>query len=100
MESGTRLMLHWGLANQDGTMFHKPAQVDHQRDNVRKHLAFGHGIHRCIGSGLAQMEAAAALGILLDVLPQFNLLESTQPREKKSVFTKRLEDLHLEFQTA
>jgi cytochrome P450 family 144 len=100
MNAGTRLMLHWGLANQDSQMFQDPATVQHKRDNVRKHLAFGHGIHRCIGSGLAQMEAAAALRILLDILPQFNLLNGTEPREKKSVFTKRLEDLHLEFQTA
>ncbi|MBT6175957.1 MAG: cytochrome P450 [Deltaproteobacteria bacterium] len=100
MNAGTRLMLHWGLANQDSQMFQDPATVQHKRDNVRKHLAFGHGIHRCIGSGLAQMEAAAALRILLDILPQFNLLDGTEPREKKSVFTKRLEDLRLEFQSA
>lgn len=99
MERGTRLMLHWGMANQDQEIFKLPEQIQHQRENVRKHVAFGHGIHRCIGSGLAQMEAASALRVLLDELAPFNLLESTQPREKKSVFTKRLEDLHLEFQT-
>ena len=100
MNAGTRLMLHWGLANQDATMFVKPNELAHDRPNLRKHVAFGHGIHRCIGSGLAQMEAHEALRVLLDILPEFKIKETTEPREKKSVFTKRLEDLHLEFQSA
>ena len=100
MDAGTRLMLHWGLANQDGAMFEKPSELAQDRPNLRKHVAFGHGIHRCIGSGLAQMEAHEALRVLLDILPEFKIKETTEPREKKSVFTKRLDDLHLEFESA
>lgn len=98
MVAGTRLMLHWGMANRDNQTFESPELLDASRTNARKHLGFGHGIHRCIGAGLARMESLAALRILLDELPPFQLKDDQLPMQKPSVFTNRLEDLHLVFQ--
>jgi cytochrome P450 len=98
MIAGTRLMLHWGMANRDTQTFETPEILDTSRTNARKHLGFGHGIHRCIGAGLARMESLASLRILLDELPPFRLKHGHVPAQKPSIFTNRLEDLHLVFQ--
>lgn len=100
MTAGTRLMLHWGLANSDDAVFKIPEKIDPERENSRKHLGFGHGIHRCIGAGLARMEALAALRILLDNLQPFKLHPDKSPKQKPSVFTLRLEQLHLQFEVS
>jgi cytochrome P450 len=98
MIAGTRLMLHWGMANRDTQTFETPEILDTSRANARKHLGFGHGIHRCIGAGLARMESLASLRILLDELPPFRLKHGHVPAQKPSIFTNRIEDLHLVFQ--
>ncbi|MGP3922749.1 cytochrome P450 family protein [Streptomyces sp. 8N616] len=46
----------------------RPEELDVTRSQV-KHLAFGHGIHHCLGAPLARMEGAVALGALLERLP-------------------------------
>ncbi len=98
MSAGTRLMLHWGAANRDRAVFECPATLDPSRRELKKHLAFGYGIHRCIGAGLAQLEAAITLDILLKHIGNVRLASGAQPREKPSVFTQRLESLPLEFE--
>lgn len=98
MPAGTRLMLHWDLANRDGQTFGNPELLDPARKNARKHLGFGHGIHRCIGAGLARMESLTSLRVLLDDLPPFQIKKGHLPIQKPSVFTNRLKDLHLVFQ--
>jgi cytochrome P450 len=50
--------------NRDPRRFPEPDRLDlGRRDN--QHLAFGHGIHRCLGANLAKVEAEAAVGVLL-----------------------------------
>ena len=55
MKTGDRLMLGWGSANRDPAAFQRPEQLDLDRDmHERRHLAFGHGAHLCVGAGLAR----------------------------------------------
>lgn len=58
---GASVFLAYASANRDDAVFEDPDAYDPLRDNVREHLAFGHGIHVCIGAGLARMESVAAL---------------------------------------
>lgn len=58
-------------ANRDGTQFPEPEKFDITR-SPNHHVAFGHGIHFCIGAPLARMEADIALSIMLDQLPQLH----------------------------
>ncbi|MBN6041764.1 cytochrome P450 [Amycolatopsis sp. 195334CR] len=51
-------------ANRDGERFEEPAKLDLKRP-TGGHLAFGHGIHYCVGAPLARMEAEIAIGRLL-----------------------------------
>lgn len=55
-------------ANRDETVFDDPERIVLDRPE-NPHLAFGHGIHHCLGAGLARMELRAALGALTARLP-------------------------------
>ena len=61
-------MIIWiGSANHDESIFHFPEQFDMAR-NPNAHIAFGHGIHFCLGSTLARLEAQVVLKIILERL--------------------------------
>jgi cytochrome P450 len=61
---GCTLFLAYSSANRDDTIFEAPDEFDPMRENVKEHLAFGHGIHVCLGAGLARIEASSALRAL------------------------------------
>jgi cytochrome P450 len=61
-----------GSANRDGTVFDKPNELNITRD-PNKHLAFGQGIHFCLGAPLARLEAQIAFTTLLRRLPELRL---------------------------
>jgi cytochrome P450 len=61
-----------GAANRDPERFPNPETLDIERDNKR-HLAFGHGIHYCVGAPLARLEGEIALNTLLQNLPKLRL---------------------------
>ncbi|GAA3088901.1 cytochrome P450 [Streptomyces rectiviolaceus] len=70
--AGARVVLSIAAANRDPARFPAPERFDIRRDPVatRAHLAFGHGLHHCLGAPLARLEAALALRILLDRFPR------------------------------
>ena len=59
-------------ANRDPDRFPDPDRLDLRRD-TSGHLAFGHGIHYCLGASLARVEAEAALGALVARFPGLSL---------------------------
>ena len=59
-------------ANRDPAQFPDPDRLDLSRD-TSGHVAFGHGVHHCLGAPLARMEAEVALGALLARFPQISL---------------------------
>jgi len=59
-------------ANRDPARFPDPDRLDLGRD-TSGHLAFGHGVHHCLGAPLARMEAEVALGALLARFPRISL---------------------------
>jgi cytochrome P450 len=66
-------------ANRDGAHFPEPERFAITR-NPNKHLAFGHGIHFCVGAPLSRLEASIALPMMLAQLPDLRR-ESNQPLE-------------------
>jgi len=53
---GCPVLLSARIANHDPEVFPDPELVDFERPNAHRHLAFGSGVHRCIGVGLARLE--------------------------------------------
>lgn len=62
IKKGDKLVLWYLSANQDEEVFENPEKLDITRENARRHLAFGYGIHRCVGARLAELQ----LRILLE----------------------------------
>ncbi|MFE2924948.1 cytochrome P450 [Streptomyces goshikiensis] len=60
------------VINRDGAVFENPDALDWHRP-ARHHLAFGFGIHQCLGQNLARAEMEIALGTLFDRLPGLRL---------------------------
>jgi cytochrome P450 len=75
--AGALLLPMIGSANRDPKHFPDANRFDITRD-PNPHLAFGHGIHSCLGAALARMEARVALSNLLDRVEQIELA-STEP---------------------
>jgi cytochrome P450 len=66
--AGDIVLCSLASANNDAARFADPERLDVSRQD-NPHLAFGHGIHRCLGASLAKVEAEIAIGSLLDRYP-------------------------------
>ncbi len=62
IKAGEKLILWYLSANRDESVFDDADKIDFTRENARRHLAFGYGIHRCVGARLAELQ----LRILLE----------------------------------
>ena len=69
---GAQVIICLAAANRDDDKFADPDSLDIDRQ-VSRHLAFGHGVHHCLGAPLARMEGRVALTSLLGRFPQLTL---------------------------
>lgn len=56
IKKGDKIVLWYLSANRDETVFEEPDKLLVRRENARRHLAFGYGIHRCVGARLAELQ--------------------------------------------
>ncbi len=71
--AGAQVFALFASANRDGAAFDRPDEFDPGRPDKERHLAFGRGIHVCLGAALARMEAETALRQLRERLPGLRL---------------------------
>jgi cytochrome P450 len=69
----TIVMPIFASANRDEMVFENPETLNIHRPDLRKHVAFGWGIHMCVGRALAAMEGEIALNALFDRFPKIEL---------------------------
>ena len=91
--AGSFVLMFVGAANRDPELCADPDRFS-VRHGVRRHLAFGHGIHFCLGAPLARLEAAIALRHLLPLLPRLRI--AGEPEWKPNTVLRGLEHLWLE----
>jgi cytochrome P450 len=81
IKKGDMLLVYLASANRDPAKWDDPANFEVARERER-HVAFGHGVHTCIGAPLARMEAKAAMNALL---ARFEKLERGGTRGERLV---------------
>jgi len=65
-----KVVMWYPAANRDPSVFPDPDRFDLSRDNGDKHLAFGHGAHKCLGSRIAQMQLQSAFRKIFERFPK------------------------------
>ncbi|MEM1037284.1 MAG: cytochrome P450 [Pseudomonadota bacterium] len=64
-----KVVMWYGAGNRDPDIFPNPNVFDMTRKNVTRHIAFGHGVHKCLGSRVAQMQLRTAYEHIFDRFP-------------------------------
>jgi cytochrome P450 len=72
---GHIIVLMLGAANHDPLLFENPEQLDVHSERTTGHLAFGAGIHHCLGAMLARTEGEIAITELVRRFPNMSLIE-------------------------
>ena len=73
LTKGSRIVIVFSSANRDERLFDDPDAFDPDRENLRENLAFGKGIHFCLGANLSRLEGRVALEELSKRIESFTL---------------------------
>jgi cytochrome P450 len=78
LPAGAKLFLWLAAAGRDAAVFSEPEKFDLRRADASKTLAFGKGIHYCLGAALGKLEAQLALEALTHRFPRLRLVEGQE----------------------
>jgi cytochrome P450 family 144 len=93
---GNTVLLFWGAANRDPAEFENPDEIVLDRRIPRRHVAFGRGIHHCVGAPLARLEARIVLTMLLDQTSSISLDAEHPPQRVESLMVRRHQHLPIQ----
>jgi cytochrome P450 len=85
LEPGQQIGVIIGSANRDDAAFERANQFDISR-NPNRHIAFGLGLHNCLGKGVARTEAEICLEVLLNKIPDLVARSACPPWRRNSFF--------------
>ena len=94
--AGESVIAWIGSANHDETLFPQPERFEIER-SPNKHLAFGNGIHYCLGAPLARLEARLALGAMLERFSSVSLAPGSALQRRPSLIVYGLRSLPVIF---
>ena len=97
VSKGDFIFVRYAAANRDPAHFPDPDRFDVRRENASEHLAYGHGIHFCIGAMLARKEMLIAFRTLLSRLDDLQLAPNQTLTHKPNMLLRGLSDFELEF---
>jgi cytochrome P450 len=96
--AGAMVNIRYAAANRDTAQFDCPADMNLDRDDVRNHLAFGFGIHHCLGAPLARRELYYAFKALVERVDEMWFLDDQNDFKIAPNYCLRaLEHLHIGF---
>jgi len=73
------LFARFASANQDEEQFPEPESFNLMRDNLKDQVAFGKGVHHCLGAALSRREMNIGFRVILERLENFRLAEDASP---------------------
>jgi cytochrome P450 len=94
--AGSTLWVMYGSADHDDRIFEAPEEFRPDRPGVNNHIAFGHGIHFCLGAALARLEAVNALRILAEHIDTITVVDRDSLRYGSSFILRGLQHLELD----
>lgn len=71
--AGNSIILHNSTANRDGRIFEDPDSFNIRREHAQHHVAFGYGVHQCLGQHLARAEIRSVLELVVSRIPGVKL---------------------------
>ena len=71
--AGATMMIKFASANRDANQFPQPDRFDVTRDNLKTQIAFGQGVHHCLGAPLARQELTVGFEVILKRMTNFRL---------------------------
>jgi cytochrome P450 len=86
IKKGDQILMWYVSGNRDESVFEKPDEIRMDRKNVRNHLSFGFGIHRCMGNRLAELQLKILWEEILKKFEKIEVLE--EPERTYSSFVK------------
>lgn len=78
MKKGDKVVLWYLSANRDESIFEDADSIRVDRDNARRHLSFGYGIHRCVGARVAELQLHVLLEEMAKRRLRVNVLEEPE----------------------
>ncbi len=75
IKAGQKVIMWYISANRDESIFPDADKLDIKRENARRHLSFGYGIHRCVGARLAELQVTILLEEMAKRRMRVNVLE-------------------------
>jgi cytochrome P450 len=94
------VMVRYGAANRDPSVFADPDRFDITRDDAKNHIAFGLGPHYCVGAALARQQMTSAFTVIIERMRALELDgELPEPAHHPSFFLRPLRTLPVRFRT-
>lgn len=101
LKAGEPMLLRYGSANRDTAKFPDADRFDVSRANASEHIAFGAGVHTCLGMHLARVEMVTALPIVLERLTNLRFADPDNPFQfAASHILRGMQALRLHFDPA
>ncbi len=86
IKKGDQIAMWYVSGNRDETFWENPNEFDIERENARRHISFGFGIHRCVGNRLAELQLQILWQELLERFSDIEVLD--EPSLTQSFFVK------------
>lgn len=98
LKAGDIVMLRYGAANRDERAFEDPDEINLERKKAGMQMAFGSGVHHCIGAPLARQELNLGFATLLNRMENFRLdPDKPAPEAEASFVLRNLAHLYVRF---
>jgi len=93
IKKGDKVIMWYYSGNHDEAVFENPREIRFERENVKRHLSFGFGIHRCMGLRVAELQLRILWQQILEKFEKIELV--AEPVRLKSNFVNGYTDMQV-----